>query len=1335
MFKTLTIKTLIAAALTAQVGHAQVANIMPDPTYAEWASSLNPDSVETAYISNADGQLVEVKYAQVGEDSLLQGDILIDSSTKNGRTALVFDSRHWTSGTIPFYFDSAVPGSVKDNFRKATQNWANATGLVFEELSAKSGDYLHVQPGNGCASYVGKQGGGQTLRLSSQCSVGNIIHEIGHALGLFHHHTRSDRSGYVKINFAKVRSGYSHNFEVVNLTGTKDIGRYDYGSIMHYNAYAFSDGTGPTIEVLGSGNIGQRSALSTSDIEAIRALYATDIKVETGIDSSTINTGDDTAFWVRMSNTSSYGANGLSIEMELPDGVMIKQFGDASLTCEDLSFSRCYFPALRPGQTVKITGTLVATHPSNQQIAVNVVPDNRDYETLNNDSTIAFEARGAVVTDVEPVTQAINNIAGKPVSMDTGKTSNNFASSTSAATQSNDAGGGGAISTLYALILLSLKRSRGHSPGRSRGHSPGRSRGRKLAAAVLVASALASCQSGDDNQVLAVNTQSNLPAPGSTGTLSDDIEGSNTSQSALPSTPLGSIIDETELNDAYVPLHSPLALSEDAQVRVQQLTAAGWQTLDGASATVADNRLRLTGLPTDPDVIIRLSVNQNGQKLGKVAPVENLTDRVAIFPVEVALYLNTLWQAQSGGFREYDILSSLDHAAQRLLRKETNADGVISRHDIFAIDGAYNINQVLREPAAFTTFTEDLAAAKPMTASLGHVLKSHYDALTTEFYPVHIDVNGDKLFVASNAYRLTTIQSDPILGMYIVADHDGFDGDAKSTHTNMHANDGHLFGFSATADAVLYAFTETGTLEQKATLANPLTTDPTLEATDFQISDGLWYNDHLYVTDNRRLYVFALVGDTLSQVGDSIDVGRGIYNLTLSDGQLFVSSLFTGTASYDLSSISPVKISDVYTHLDSNISASAIDVEGDFVVVGDYGKGRAEWFKRSEQNGDVVWQAWGSYEDHDYGDVLNSVSVYENRAVVSTFNYDSFTGWLTLIDLESGQVQARHQVDSLISDIEFDQGYVYYADFYNKVVRFQFADFQLANSTSKWNPSGLTQNIQVSSIQQSGGQLVVTGSVDYRGQTYGAMVPINMQAPTANAQETQWMNIVPTQVSTVPLDGGDATLFFSGNSLALGANEQPTATDFALQAVYRVGEQFVWVSESNGVFITSELSPPNRQSTPVLSDTHIALSAIDGQRLAIATDTEVALYDIQDNALNLIGRVGTRLPVDGLVLDDARMVLLDSTRGALLYSIAGGGFSLQANIPPTLFFDAAALQGNHLILGDESGAIAFYDVERLDAPALKGFQETPDRVSYLTIIDSQVYAAIDGWGVYQFPLY
>ena len=121
--------------------------------------------------------------------------------------------------------------------------WSSVAAVTFVE-STGTGNYVFVQNSSGNNSYVGMIGGSQEMNIA-QWYREVIAHEIGHALGADHEQSRSDRDGYVIINYANIESGMASNFD---LLPTVNYGGYDFGSIMHYHRLAFSSNGQNTIQ-------------------------------------------------------------------------------------------------------------------------------------------------------------------------------------------------------------------------------------------------------------------------------------------------------------------------------------------------------------------------------------------------------------------------------------------------------------------------------------------------------------------------------------------------------------------------------------------------------------------------------------------------------------------------------------------------------------------------------------------------------------------------------------------------------------------------------------------------------------------------------------------------------------------------------------------------------------------------------------------------------------------------------------------------------------------------------------------------------------------------------
>ncbi|WP_158622199.1 M12 family metallopeptidase [Corallococcus sp. CA047B] len=211
------------------------------------------------------------------------------------------DDNLWPSGEVTYTFAYNFPESRKPAVWAAMAEWEKYTVIRFkwqaecDFLGSCVVIRLPDDPST-CKSVVGRLSGRiivanpQPLWVGPECSFGSILHELGHAIGLYHEQSRKDRDQFIQVheqNFADCLDEFDKVQEDVNSP-------YDYGSIMHYSRFSSCSKVDPNTQnrlplftatqTVPSGvQIGQRAELSDSDIGGLTSMYGSYVSRKYGV--------------------------------------------------------------------------------------------------------------------------------------------------------------------------------------------------------------------------------------------------------------------------------------------------------------------------------------------------------------------------------------------------------------------------------------------------------------------------------------------------------------------------------------------------------------------------------------------------------------------------------------------------------------------------------------------------------------------------------------------------------------------------------------------------------------------------------------------------------------------------------------------------------------------------------------------------------------------------------------------------------------------------------------------------------------------------------------------
>lgn len=232
----------------------------------------------------------------IGKEVYLDGDIYLGDTTALNRLqnlafASVIDDNwlrqtRWINSMVPVEIDNDFFVSERNTIIESLNEIMAATNIAFKIRTTET-DFVYYKKVtvddlgfSGGSSPVGRINGRQIINVSLP-SKKIIKHETLHSLGFFHEQSRFDRDDFVNIFFDNMVSELAktqfkkHDF----WDFAKDIGDYDFKSIMHYGERDFGIVENriaritiarkhPTSDPALGSNI-----LSSADIAAINIMY------------------------------------------------------------------------------------------------------------------------------------------------------------------------------------------------------------------------------------------------------------------------------------------------------------------------------------------------------------------------------------------------------------------------------------------------------------------------------------------------------------------------------------------------------------------------------------------------------------------------------------------------------------------------------------------------------------------------------------------------------------------------------------------------------------------------------------------------------------------------------------------------------------------------------------------------------------------------------------------------------------------------------------------------------------------------------------------------------
>ncbi|KAJ8905601.1 hypothetical protein NDN08_002107 [Rhodosorus marinus] len=190
-------------------------------------------------------------------------------------------SRLWPSEVIKFGFDDNVDSEARDDVVAALRHIRNETclGFIFSQ-SAVTGLVFRSDLNRCYKTKIGYRGPGKhSVYVNRDCPGSiplrsQVIHEVGHALGLADEYNRPDRNRFLRVRLSNVAQSNRTKFNKLSWRKVDPLEQdFDRSSIMQYGSNFLSKNGRETISTLSNPGLIPGTTLSPGDVKSLMMMY------------------------------------------------------------------------------------------------------------------------------------------------------------------------------------------------------------------------------------------------------------------------------------------------------------------------------------------------------------------------------------------------------------------------------------------------------------------------------------------------------------------------------------------------------------------------------------------------------------------------------------------------------------------------------------------------------------------------------------------------------------------------------------------------------------------------------------------------------------------------------------------------------------------------------------------------------------------------------------------------------------------------------------------------------------------------------------------------------